>query len=80
MAQANGIPLADSVPNEHIAILDTFPPTWKPSMLVALEQGRPLELEAIQGALRALGREVGVPTPINDFVYASLKPFANGSR
>ena len=71
-SQAIDIPLADSVPDEHIAILDTVPPQWKPSMWVALEQGHPLELDSIQGALCAIGREVSVPTPINDITYACL--------
>ena len=80
VAQAKGIPLAASVPDEHIAILDPLQSQWKPSMLVALEEGHPLELDAIQGALCAIGREVGVPTPINDFTYACLKPYIRGHK
>ena len=79
LAQAMNIPLKHSVPDEHIAILDTFPLHWKPSMLVALEGGHPLELDPTQGALCAIGREVGVPTPINDFIYGCLKPYINGN-
>jgi 2-dehydropantoate 2-reductase len=79
VAQARNIPLAASVPDEHIAILDTFPPQWKPSELVALEGGHPLELDPIHGALCAIGKEVGVPTPINDFIYSCLKPYINGA-
>jgi len=79
LAQARNIPLAASVPDEHIAILDTFPPQWKPSELVALEGGHPLELDPIHGALCAIGKEVGVPTPINDFIYSCLKPYIDGT-
>jgi 2-dehydropantoate 2-reductase len=79
VAQARNIPLKSSVPDEHIALLDTFPPHWKPSELVALEDGHPLELEPIQGALCAIGREVGVPTPINAFIYSCLKPYIYGT-
>ena len=78
IAQGKGVPLPDSVPDEHVAILDSFPPEWEPSELVAIQAGRPLELEALQGALCAIGREVGVPTPINDMVYACLKPYIDG--
>jgi 2-dehydropantoate 2-reductase len=78
VAQAKGIPLTASVPDEHVAILDTFPPDWRPSMLVALEQGRRLELESLHGAICAMGKEAGVPTPINDFIYACLKPYIHG--
>jgi 2-dehydropantoate 2-reductase len=49
-------------------------------MLIDLERGRRLEVEALNGALSRLGREAGVPTPVNDFIYASLKPHANGAN
>jgi 2-dehydropantoate 2-reductase len=78
VAQARGIPLADSVPDEHIAILDSFRPQWKPSMLTDLEQGHRLELESLDGVVCAIGKEVGVPTPVNDFVHACLKPYVDG--
>ena len=80
VAQAKGISLTDSVPDEHIAILDTVPSQWKPSMLAALEDGHPLEIDAIQGALCSIGKEVGVPTPINGIVYSCLKPYILGRR
>jgi ketopantoate reductase len=35
-----------------------------------------MELEALQGALRRLGREQGVPTPWTDAAYAILQPWA----
>ena len=79
VAQARNIPLAASVPEEVIAQTDNFPPKWKPSLLVALEQGHRLELEAINGTISRIGKEVGVPTPINDFIYACLKPYIDGT-
>ena len=79
VARARGVALADSVPDEHVAILDGFPPDWKPSMAVALEEGHPLELESLQGDLCAMGKEAGVPTPINAFIYACLKPYLEGT-
>ncbi len=36
--------------------------------------GRPSELEAFVGAIVRLGRGAGVPTPVNDFIYAALLP------
>jgi 2-dehydropantoate 2-reductase len=79
VAQARGIPLADSVPDEHVAILDTFPAEWEPSLLVDLERGHRLEVESLQGTICAIGREVGVPTPINSFIYVCLKPYIDGT-
>jgi 2-dehydropantoate 2-reductase len=42
----------------------------KTSMLQDFERGRPVELDAIVGAVAELGRLVGVPTPMIDTVYA----------
>ncbi|MDA1279378.1 MAG: NAD(P)-binding domain-containing protein [Chloroflexi bacterium] len=58
---------------------DTFPNReWKPSTLQDLEAGKPLETDAGSGAASRLGRKYGVPTPVNDTIYAALKPFENG--
>jgi len=41
----------------------------KTSMLQDLEKGRPMELDALVGAVCELGRLVEVPTPVTDIVY-----------
>ena len=48
------------------------------SMHTDVVAGRPLELEALNGAVIRAGRAGGVPTPINDVIYAMLKPLAGG--
>lgn len=45
----------------------------KTSMLQDLEAGRPLELEAIVGAVIELGERLGVPTPCTRAVYACTR-------
>ncbi len=45
----------------------------KTSMLQDLEQGRPLELDALVGAVTELGRLVGVPTPSIDLVLSLVR-------
>jgi 2-dehydropantoate 2-reductase len=47
-------------------------------MLVDLEKGKPIELEAIIGVIIRLGKKLGVPTPVNSFIYACLKPYEKG--
>lgn len=54
-------------------------PTTRSSSLVALTEGRPLELDDLNGLAVSLGRELGVPTPLNFAVYAALKPYIKGS-
>lgn len=48
------------------------------SMHSDIMAGRPLELEALNGAVVRAGRAVGQPTPINDVIYAMLKPYERG--
>ena len=45
----------------------------KTSMLQDFERGRPIELDAIVGAVAELGRVIGVPTPMIDTLYALTK-------
>jgi len=49
------------------------------SMHADIMAGRPLELEALNGAVVRAGQSTGLPTPINDVIYAALKPFVSGS-
>jgi len=44
-----------------------------------LAAGRRLELETLNGTVIRLGRERGVPTPLNFAIYAALRPFAGGA-
>ena len=48
------------------------------SMHADIMAGRPLELDALNGAMVRAGRAAGVPTPVNDVLYAMLKPYADG--
>jgi 2-dehydropantoate 2-reductase len=78
VARAHGIALAPTLPDEMVKIADTFPSRYKPSLLVDLEHGRRLEIEAWNGALVRYGKAAGVRTPVNEVIYACLKPYANG--
>jgi 2-dehydropantoate 2-reductase len=41
--------------------------------------GKRLELEAVTGAVVRMGRELGVPTPLNFAIYGALKPYVDGA-
>ncbi len=73
VALAKKLPL-HGVAAEVMATLERVSPDLKPSMLVDIEQGRPLEIDAIQGAVVRHRREAGVATPVNEFAYAVLRP------
>jgi 2-dehydropantoate 2-reductase len=48
-------------------------------MYFDLIEGRRLELDAINGAVSRMGKELGVATPLNTAVYAGLAPYADGA-
>ncbi|MCZ6557133.1 MAG: 2-dehydropantoate 2-reductase [SAR324 cluster bacterium] len=79
LANCQGIKLDHDLIDKILSMLDGKPPDTKPSMLIDLEQGRRLEVEALQGTAVRLGKELGVPTPVNEFIYAALKLHAEGA-
>ncbi len=50
------------------------------SMQKAIMEGRPSELESQTGAVIRMGRELGIATPANDFIYAALLPMELKAR
>jgi 2-dehydropantoate 2-reductase len=49
------------------------------SMHYDVMNNKPLELEWLNGAVVRLGKEAGVPTPVNSFIYAALKLLKDGA-
>ncbi|MFF7734828.1 2-dehydropantoate 2-reductase [Streptomyces sp. NPDC007984] len=62
-------------PAEALARYDAFPPSTKSSMQRDAEAGRPLELDAIGGALLRAAERHGVPAPVTARVMAEVHPF-----
>jgi 2-dehydropantoate 2-reductase len=48
---------------------------FKTSMLQDVEAGRPIELDAIVGAVREMGQRLGLPTPFIDVLYGLTRLF-----
>jgi 2-dehydropantoate 2-reductase len=55
-------------------------PDVRASLLVDLEQGKPIEVEALLGSMVRRGRALGVPTPVTASFYGLLKPHEYGQR
>jgi 2-dehydropantoate 2-reductase len=55
-------------------------PEVKASLLLDLEQGKPLEVEALMGSVVRRGRAAGIPTPVMATFYGLLKPHEHGRR
>jgi 2-dehydropantoate 2-reductase len=79
VGRARGIRLPADIEARTLQTIRNFPPEMMPSMAVDLLRGNRLELPWLAGKVVALGREVGVPTPTFDVMYAALKPYANGA-
>jgi 2-dehydropantoate 2-reductase len=74
LARAADIDLDRNVVDQALALIDGAAPTMKPSMQRDMETGHPSELESLIGVVGRRGRELGVPTPTADMVYAALLP------
>lgn len=74
VGRARGIVLDSDVVAGALRTVEGFAPTAKSSMQRDAERGRPLEIEALSGGVARYGRESGVPTPVNAFIYAALLP------
>ena len=76
---AYGIPFGQDDVQGAMDLITARPMGARGSMQADLEAGRPLELEAIVGSVRRIGRKVNVPTPIFDMLYTLLLPHIDGS-
>ncbi|MFQ5795888.1 MAG: 2-dehydropantoate 2-reductase [Candidatus Bipolaricaulia bacterium] len=73
VARAQGISLPEGIVEERLTFADRLLPEMKSSMQRDLERGHRLELDALNGTVVRLGRELGVDVPVNHFIYAALK-------
>jgi len=80
VARARDIALPDGLVEQTMAFIDGLPAEGTASMQRDIMEGRPSELEAQNGAVVRLGREAGVPTPVNAFIYHSLLPLELRAR
>jgi 2-dehydropantoate 2-reductase len=78
VAKAKGVGLEDGFAEDRLAFVDSIPAGMRASMAVDLERGNRLELDWLAGKVVTLGRELGVPVPANEAVYAMLKPYRLG--
>lgn len=74
VARAKGVALDSDVVAKTMAFVDGLPDNATASMQRDVQDGRPFELEAMTGSLVRYGIEAHVPTPVNQFIYAALKP------
>jgi len=79
LARAEGIPVAADVVDRMVPYLDAVPGSMRPSLFIDLQQGKRIEVEALQGSVVRRAARLGVPTPVMATLYAVLKPHAAGT-
>ena len=72
VARVRGVGLADDAVDEMVGYFYSIDGETKTSMYADMEAGRPMEVAVLNGAVSRLGKELGVETPVNDFVTACL--------
>jgi len=78
VARAHGVKLPDDNRERVYEYAAKLPPSTRSSLLIDLQFGKRIEVEALQGSVVRRGARVGVPTPIMAALYSVLKPHANG--
>lgn len=73
LAAARGIVLGGDVVARTITFVDRLPEDGTTSLQRDLRQGKPSELDAWTGAVVRLAQAAGIPTPVNGFIYDSLR-------
>ena len=73
LAKAKNISITYDDPIEYIADFGNKMPDARPSMLLDHHAGRASEIDAINGRVVELGRELGIPTPYNEVLTAVIR-------
>jgi 2-dehydropantoate 2-reductase len=73
VAKARGINIDFDDPVEYVRNFGSKIPDARPSMLLDLMEGRPSEIDVINGAMPVEGEKLGVPTPFNTVVAALVR-------
>jgi 2-dehydropantoate 2-reductase len=79
VGRAEGVPLPPDAVDRARAMMWSMPDHLMASMGNDLLRGNRLELPWLSGKVVELGRRHAIPTPVNGFIYAALKPYAAGA-
>ena len=80
LAAAEGVEISADRFQRLQEYMDSVPPSTRSSLLIDLEMGKRIEVEALQGAAVRRAAKHGIPMPIISTLYAVLRPWAAGRR
>jgi 2-dehydropantoate 2-reductase len=72
VGRASGVELDEDFAEDRLRFCDSLPAEMTSSMHNDLQQGRPLEVAWLSGAVVKLGKKLNVPTPLNRAIYDVL--------
>ena len=78
IAAAEGVTISANRFDTLKEYMENIPPSTRSSLLIDLEQGKRIEVEALQGAAVRRGKKLGVPVPVTSTLYAVLKAWEGG--
>jgi 2-dehydropantoate 2-reductase len=78
VAKAEGVTISADRFTTLEEYMAKIPPSTRSSLLIDLEQGKRIEVEALQGAAVRRAKKHGIDVPIMSTLYALLQPWANG--
>ena len=74
LALSLGIRLPENIVETTMTFVDSLPAEGTASLQRDITAGLPSEIDAWNGVVERLGREAGVATPLNAYIYRSLLP------
>lgn len=80
LAAAEGVRISSDRFERLTEYMNSIPPSTRSSLLIDLEMGKRIEVEALQGAAVRRAAKHGIAIPIISTLYAVLKPWSNGGR
>lgn len=80
VAKAKGIYLSEILVEKQFQMIESQPYNTTSSLQRDMMEGKPSELEAQTGTVVKMGIELGIPTPVNDFIYYCLLPQEKKAR
>lgn len=78
LARAEGVAVADDLLTTISGYVDALPASTRSSLLIDLQAGKRIEVEALQGAVVRRARAAGLDVPVMETLYAVLREHAAG--
>ncbi|WP_221584745.1 ketopantoate reductase family protein [Microbacterium sp. G2-8] len=73
IANAKGVALGEDDLAEWLRVVGTLDPAGETSMLQDMRAARPTEIDIFAGVVVEMGRELGIPTPVNETLFHGIR-------